>query len=79
MKSTLTIKDLCVSHDLDQKAMSAVWGGTGPVVLQHESLHAQHYPAPAPAPAPSPDPHGQTLSPPGGFPPNGGGTFGVPL
>lgn len=62
MKSTLTIKDLCASKELDREAMSAVRGGRGPVLLQRESLHVR---------ADSPDPTGQTLSPPGGFPSGG--------
>ena len=55
MESTLTIKDLCASNELDREAMSAVWGG----FLRHESVHAE---------LPRPE---QTLSPPGGFGPNG--------
>lgn len=60
MKSTVTIKDLCASKELDREAMSAVQGGA--VNLRHESLHASNAPTDLPW---------QTLSPPGGFPPNG--------
>lgn len=62
MKSTLTIKDLCASKELDREAMSAVQGGAEPVHLRHESLHASNAPTDLPW---------QTLSPPGGFPSNG--------
>lgn len=62
MKSTLTIKDLCASKELDRKAMSAVRGGSDAVQLRHESVHVRDG---------SFDPPWQVMSPPGGFPPNG--------
>jgi hypothetical protein len=41
MKSTLTIKDLCASKELDRKAMSAVRGGTDDQAIAGSQSNSQ--------------------------------------